>query len=98
MPVDTADTGSTPGLQWSREQLLAEISALLTPHPIITALQWSREQLLAEMRQAQCRHNLSDRFNGAASSCSRKFWGTIQKGRRSRGLQWSREQLLAEIF
>src|SRR5437899_832292 len=61
-------------LQWGREQLLAEIG----PEAVVPVgprmLQWGREQLLAEMVSYFCfSPMILPCFNGAASSCSRKY-------------------------
>src|SRR5689334_23384664 len=60
-------------LQWSRELSLAETQIRPTILGAIDVLQWSRELSLAETNCGHCRMlEPRRRFNGAASSHSRK--------------------------
>jgi len=53
-------------LQWGRDQLIAEFSALASDQPMQVELQWGRDQLIAELRCPRGRPNRVLSFNGAA--------------------------------
>src|SRR5258708_7686249 len=67
------DTPRLASLQWGREQLPVEMPLESPRWQGPAALKWARAQLLAEMVPARKGLLDSGRFNGAASSCSRKY-------------------------
>ena len=67
-------TQKVPGLQWGRDQLVAEIARADLMSASIMSLQWGRDQLVAEMTILALLRHAEAGFNGAATNWSRKCW------------------------
>jgi len=91
-------TSQLAGLQWGRDQMVAEISCrFLRAQGIMAASMGPRPDGRGNQLLLQATRLRGLRFNGAATRWSRKLRGERLPRTSFRWLQWGRDQMVAEI-